>query len=152
MTTPYYATWAEPNPDMTPLQARLCDLVRAAGKEQVLLARDSGLSTKHVNQMILGRCEGSISAWQALLDAAGVTIDNLAQEVRENPIIRYADTPDGPEFDEFIAHNADIHIEAMGEAQWWTGIKIGDRMWHINIGAKSPRAKGYAICEEDECR
>jgi len=67
-----------------------------------------------------------------------------------NPVIRYAEMPGGPEFDEFIAKGADIHIEAMGDAQWWIGVKVGDRMWHINVGAKSPRAKGYAICEEDE--
>jgi len=73
----------------------------------------------------------------------------VSETPRENPIIRYADTPTGPEFDEFIAHNARIHLEAMGDAQWWIGIEVGGRMWHINIGAKSPQAKGYAICEED---
>jgi len=66
-----------------------------------------------------------------------------------NPVIRHADMPGGPEFDEFIAKGADIHLEAMGDCQWWIGVKVGDRMWHINVGAKSARAKGYAICEED---
>jgi len=69
--------------------------------------------------------------------------------VTDNPIIRYADMNGVPVFDEFIAHNARIHIEAMGDAQWWIGVEVDGRMWHINIGAKSPRAKGYAICEED---
>jgi len=66
-----------------------------------------------------------------------------------NPVIRYADMPDGPEFDEFIAHNARIHFERMGEAQFWLQVTVDGRDWHINCGAVSPRAKGYATCEED---
>lgn len=69
-----YATWAEPNPDMPMLQKVLIDAVLRSDRPQVLLARDSGLSAKHVNQMLLGRCEGSLSAWTALLGAAGVEI------------------------------------------------------------------------------
>lgn len=69
-----YATWAEPNPDMPFLQKVLIDAVLKSDRPQVLLARDSGLSTKHVNQMLLGRCEGSLSSWQALLSAAGVDL------------------------------------------------------------------------------
>lgn len=50
---------------------------------------------------------------------------------------------------EFIAHNASIHFEAMGESQFWIGIEIDGRIWHINCGAINPNAKGYARCEED---
>ena len=67
----------------------------------------------------------------------------------ENPIIRYAEMPDGPEFDEFIAHDARVHFEVMGDAQFWLMVTVGERSWHINCGAKSARAKGYASCEED---
>jgi len=65
------------------------------------------------------------------------------------PIIRYDDDDVAPHgLDEFIAHNATVHFEAMGEAQYWIGITVDGRMWHINCGAKNTRAKGYAVCEE----
>lgn len=54
------------------------------------------------------------------------------------------------EFDEFVAHNATVHFEAMGQASWWIGVDLPDgRHFAINCGAVNPRAKGYAICEED---
>lgn len=68
-----------------------------------------------------------------------------------DPIIRYDDPDDAPRgLDEFIAHNATVHFEAMGDAQYWIGVTLPDgRSWAINCGAKSTRAMGYAICEED---
>lgn len=62
------------------------------------------------------------------------------------PTIRYA----GGQLDEFIADNAVVHFEAMGEARFWIGITLADgRAFHINCGANSGRAKGYARCDED---
>lgn len=68
-----------------------------------------------------------------------------------DPIIRYAEMGDGTEeFDEFIATGCDIHLERMGEAQWWLSVITADgREWAINVGAVNTRAKGYGICEED---
>lgn len=68
-----------------------------------------------------------------------------------DPIIRYATLDNGEtEFDEFVAHNATVHVEAMGETSWWIGVTLPDgRSWAINLGAVNPRAKFYAICEED---
>lgn len=55
-----------------------------------------------------------------------------------------------PHLDEFIARNVDIHFEAMGDAQFWIGIRAEDgREWHINCGAVNSRARGYALIEED---
>lgn len=67
------------------------------------------------------------------------------------PIIRY-DAPEiGGQLDEFIADNCSIHFEAMGDAQFWIGVTLADgRVFHINCGAESTRAKGYARCDEDE--
>lgn len=67
---------------------------------------------------------------------------------RPNPIIRYAQMPDGPEFDEFVAHNATVHFEAKGDCSWWMQVDVGGRSWHINVGSLSGRAKGYARCDE----
>jgi len=71
------------------------------------------------------------------------------RSMTDNPVIRYAEMPDGPEFDEFIAHNARIHFERMGEAQFWLMVTVDGRDWHINCGAVNMQAKGYATCEED---
>lgn len=68
--------------------------------------------------------------------------------MNENPIIRYAQMHDGETFDEFIATDATVHIEAMGPASWWIGVTVDDRMWHINLGAENVRAKSFAVCEE----
>ena len=55
-----------------------------------------------------------------------------------------------PELDEFIARNVDIHFEVMDTCQWWIGITAPDgRQWAINCGAVNPRARGYAIVEEE---
>ncbi len=69
--------------------------------------------------------------------------------VRANPTIRHVTLDDGRTvFDEFVAYDADIHFEAMGEAQFWMSVRIPDgRMWFINCGAVNNRAKGYANCE-----
>jgi len=66
------------------------------------------------------------------------------------PVIRYATRDDGTvELDEVLVENASIHIEKMNTAQWWIGIRIGDDMWHINLGAVNPRVKDYAHIEQD---
>lgn len=68
-----------------------------------------------------------------------------------DPRIQWTDDIDPPRgLDEFVAHNVTVHFEAMGESQFWIGITLPDgRSWTINCGAANPRAKGYAICEED---
>ncbi|WP_238840730.1 hypothetical protein [Prescottella equi] len=51
--------------------------------------------------------------------------------------------------DEFVAHDADVHFEAMGPGQWWIGVTLPDgREWHINCGAANPRAATYVNCEQ----
>jgi hypothetical protein len=64
------------------------------------------------------------------------------------PTIRYAKIGGKSEFDEFIAHNATVHFEVMGETSFWMQIDVGGRSWHINCGAVSSRARGYARCDE----
>jgi hypothetical protein len=75
----------------------------------------------------------------------------IGAESDSEPIIRYAELDDGTEeFDEFIAHNATVHFEAMDDSDFWIGVTLPDgRSWSINCGARNSRAKGYAICEED---
>lgn len=52
--------------------------------------------------------------------------------------------------DEFVVDHPDqVHFEAMDDNQWWIGIYKGDRWWHINCGAVNPRAKGFAMIEEN---
>ncbi len=51
--------------------------------------------------------------------------------------------------DEFIAHDVEaVHFEAMDEAEWWLAftLRTGD-VWHLNFGARNPRAKDYARAE-----
>ena len=53
--------------------------------------------------------------------------------------------------DEFVAHNATVHVECMGGPQWWIGVTLEDgRSWMINIGGANPNAKGFGICEADQ--
>lgn len=55
--------------------------------------------------------------------------------------------------DEIIAHGVQyLHLEAMGDAQWWIGLTLANgEYWHINLGARSERAKGYCFAElQDE--
>ena len=62
------------------------------------------------------------------------------------PIIREGE--DGT-LDEFIASNADIHFEAMSSNQWWIGVTLPDgRVFHINCGARNPRAGAYVLVEQ----
>jgi predicted transcriptional regulator len=60
--------------NVTELQRTLASWVLSSGISQVELARRTGFSTKHVNQMLRGGVEGTLSAWQALLDAAGIRV------------------------------------------------------------------------------
>jgi Winged helix-turn-helix DNA-binding len=53
------------------LLAMLQSIVEDSGLPQVELARRSGLSTKHVNQM-LRHGVGTVKAWEKLLTAVGV--------------------------------------------------------------------------------
>ena len=55
---------------MSPLQVWLTGLVRRSEVSQRDLAMKSGMSEKHVSQMLNGRVEGSVSAWSKLLVAA----------------------------------------------------------------------------------
>lgn len=59
---------------MTDLHQMLARLVEQSGVPQVELARRTGYSAKHVNQMLRGQNEGTLTAWQKLLDAAGVRL------------------------------------------------------------------------------
>lgn len=43
-------------------------------RAQNMVARDAGLSEKHVSQMLTGKVVGSLDSWQRMLDAAGVTL------------------------------------------------------------------------------
>ena len=64
------------------------------------------------------------------------------------PVIRYSTLIDGTEeLDEVIAVGT-MHLEKMNAGQWWIGLNVGDRMWHINLGAGNPRVKDYASIEE----
>jgi predicted transcriptional regulator len=63
-----------------PLQTFLQDLIRASGVPQRDLARRAALTEKHVSEMMCGWSQGKLSAWQALLDAAGVTLPAVARE------------------------------------------------------------------------
>jgi predicted transcriptional regulator len=56
------------------LQEFLRDLVRASGVPQRELSRRTGFTEKHISEMMNGWSQGQLSAWQALLDAAGVTL------------------------------------------------------------------------------
>lgn len=50
--------------------------------------------------------------------------------------------------DEFVAENAAVHFEAMGECAWALIVDLpnGDT-WHVNVGATNVKAKGYALAE-----
>lgn len=51
--------------------------------------------------------------------------------------------------DDFMARDvAMVHFEALDESAWYATIQLanGD-VWHLDFGAKSPRAKGYAKAE-----
>ena len=61
---------------MTPLQAELVDCVRTGMRArywgQVMLARQVGISEKHLSQLLNGVVEGSLSMWQRLLDCVDI--------------------------------------------------------------------------------
>lgn len=59
---------------MTDLQAMLSTLVRHTQIPQVQIAGKAGLSEKHLSQMLTGNVEGTLTMWQAVLDAAGVSL------------------------------------------------------------------------------
>jgi hypothetical protein len=65
------------------LQTFLQDLVRASGVPQCDLAHRVGLTEKHVSEMMNGWSQGKLSAWQALLDAAGVALPAMVQVADE---------------------------------------------------------------------
>lgn len=68
-----------------------------SGRTQRLLARDAGLSEKHVSQMMTGRVDGSLQAWQALLVAAGLTVRVELRAVLAAPVGRDATDEHVPE-------------------------------------------------------
>lgn len=46
----------------------------------------------------------------------------------------------GDELDEFVAHDIDIHFEAMATGAWWMCIKTPDgRDFHVNLGVTNPK-------------
>lgn len=64
--------------ESTRLPERFLDLLSVAivesGRPQVLIARDTGLSEKHVSQMLTGKADGSLRSWQAMLDSARLEV------------------------------------------------------------------------------
>lgn len=65
--------------------------------------------------------------------------------IASNPEIRYVNG----EVDEFLANNANIHLEAMSDNCWWIGVDIpGAGTWHINLGAVNPNAKAWINVEQ----
>jgi transcriptional regulator with XRE-family HTH domain len=59
---------------MTRLQELLRAEIVATGISQTELAQRTGFSAKHISAMMTGRSQGKLTAWQALLDAAGVDL------------------------------------------------------------------------------
>lgn len=60
-----------------------------------------------------------------------------------NPRIQLDD--DGTLDDFFASDVQSVHFEALGEAQWYTVVRLQDgREWILNFGAVNHRAKGYA--------
>lgn len=70
--------------DMTELQMFLRDLVLETGVPQKELARRIGLTEKHVSEMMNGWSQGKLTAWQALLDAAGVRLPSHSSNPRDD--------------------------------------------------------------------
>lgn len=68
---------------MTPLQSMLSTLVRRAHVPQARIAEQAGVSEKHLSQMLTGRVEGTLTMWQAVLDAAGAPLPNEASAYEE---------------------------------------------------------------------
>jgi transcriptional regulator with XRE-family HTH domain len=68
---------------MTPLQSMLSALVRRAHVPQARIAEQAGVSEKHLSQMVAGRVEGTLTMWQAVLDAAGAPLPNEASAYEE---------------------------------------------------------------------
>ena len=62
---------------MTELQAFLIGLVRNTQIPQRDIIGKAGISEKHLSQMLNGHVEGTLSTWQAVLDAAGVSLTTL---------------------------------------------------------------------------
>lgn len=60
--------------DLAGLIDALSWAIADSGHTQKALAEASGLSAKHVNQMMTGRVVGSLASWQRLADAAGITV------------------------------------------------------------------------------
>lgn len=70
--------------DMPALQMFLRDLVLETGVPQNELARRTGLTEKHVSEMMNGWSQGKLTAWQALLDAAGIHLPGHSSNPRED--------------------------------------------------------------------
>ena len=69
---------------MSTLQMFLRDLILETGVPQNELARRTGLTEKHVSEMMNGWSQGKLTAWQALLDAAGVRLPDRSSNPRED--------------------------------------------------------------------
>jgi len=49
--------------------------MKSNGMIQVQLANKVGISEKHLSQLLTGKVEGSISMWNKLLTAVGITFE-----------------------------------------------------------------------------
>jgi hypothetical protein len=125
-------------------EARLAEALRRCGVEVGSVGGD------HFRRVVASRLLES--DWLARYVARRESEAAEKARASSDPIIRYADLGNGPEFDEFIAHNATVHVEAMGRTSWWIGVDLPDgRTWHINLGAMNERAKFYARCDDVTC-
>lgn len=87
----------------------------------------------------------------------GATAQDMAYRVRETDQEATAAAYQGKrwilrddgqgELDEVVAHGAGVHLERMGDNNWWLGIQVGGEVLHVSIGAK--RAKVTAAASED---
>jgi transcriptional regulator with XRE-family HTH domain len=59
-----------PEEPVSRLQHVLTAYVKGHGVAQTVLARRSGLTEKHVSQMLSGRAAGTMGSWDALIEAA----------------------------------------------------------------------------------
>jgi hypothetical protein len=87
----------------------------------------------------------------------GATAQDMAGQVRETDREATAAAYEGKrwilrddgqgDLDEVVAHAAGVHLERMGDNNWWLGIQVAGEVLHVSIGAK--RATVTATASED---
>lgn len=94
---------------MTKLQSLLSALVRDTQIRQIAIASRAGLSVKHLSQMLNGRVEGTLTMWQAVLDAAGVSLLPQSRGALEKLADEWRQAADEDERYLNRAHASEIH-------------------------------------------